>query len=329
MDLTRLNLPDWSTQPLIYIGLATLLYATFQLASQASVYLHRGTLQKRYNQPNQSNWALVTGATDGIGFGFSQELCARGFNVILHGRNATKLQRRQAELAREFPTQKTGILCMDVTATDETIDLLPDKIHKITHIAAEQEGKLTVLVNNVGGDHGTAYRAFSTLSYADTELSIARNASFMAHATRVLLPILARNAPGLILNVSSAAAYGMPYVSLYSGTKGFVNSFTLALEAENKAEGLGVEVLGLRVGQVRSAGLDYVKPGLFVPDSRTMAAAGLDRVGCGRVIVTGYFWHWLQCISLDLLPRWLMMKVTVGKMQELKAKEEEKKNKKV
>ncbi|CAL5867010.1 uncharacterized protein PFLUO_LOCUS1222 [Penicillium psychrofluorescens] len=327
MDFSRLNPPDWSTQSLIYIGLATLLYATFHLAREASVFLSRGTLKKRYNQPGQSNWALVTGATDGIGFGFSQELCARGFNVILHGRNPTKLQQRQAELAREFPGQKTGILCMDVTATDETIELLADKIHKITHIAAEQESRLTVLVNNVGGDHGTAYRTLPTLSYTETEETIARNASFTAHVTRMLLPILARNAPGLVLNVSSFAVYGMPYLSLYSGTKGFVHSFTRALEAESKAEGWGVEVLGLRVGQVRSAGMDYVKSSFMVPESRTLAAAGLDRVGCGRVIVTGYIGHLLHSLALDLLPRWFMMKATVSRIRELRVMEQEKNKK--
>jgi short-subunit dehydrogenase len=326
MDLHSLNLPDWTTQVLIYIGLVTLLYATVQLTRQASIYLHRGTLQKRYNHPNQSNWALVTGATDGIGFGFCQELCARGFNVILHGRNAAKLQRRQAELAHEFPAQKTGILCMDVTEMDETIDLLAEKVHKITHIAAEPAGRLTVLVNNVGGD-SNAYRGLGMLGYPETEANIARNASFMVHATRVLLPLLVQNAPGLVLNISSFASYGMPYISVYSGTKGFVDSFTRALEAEMKAEGSGVEVLGLRVGQVRSAGLDYVKSGLFVPESRTMAAAGLDRVGCGRPVVTGYFWHWLQGLSLGIMPRWLMMKIIIRNIQELRALEEEKNKK--
>ena len=119
----------------------------------------------------------------------------------------------------------------------------------------------------------------------------------------------------------------MPYISVYSGTKGFVDSFTRALEAEMKAEGSGVEVLGLRVGQVRSAGLDYVKSGLFVPESRTMAAAGLDRVGCGQPVVTGYFWHWLQGLSLGIMPRWLMMKIIIRNIQELRALEDEKNKK--
>lgn len=313
--------PSWPT-PLSTIGLATLSYLTYTLTRQASIYLLPSQLP-RYNRPG-TNWALVTGATDGIGFGFCQELCARGFNVILHGRNAEKLARRAAELNASFPRCRVDTLCLDVVGMGPGIDDVPRQVRDIIARQGKDEGRLSVLVNNVGGETRPSV-TLDTLSYADVDATIDKNARFMAQITRVLLPVLSEGPgrSGLVLNVSSLSQYGLPYISVYSASKGFVDSFTKALEAECSAEGCGVDVMALRVGQVRTAGYD-VESNLFVPEARTLAKAGLDRVGCGRVIVWAYFWHWLQGLSFEFVPRWVLIRATVQKMMEIKEKDEAK-----
>ena len=306
-----MSLSQWS-KPLAYLGAATLTYITIQFARQATVYLHPSTLQKRFN-PTGTNWALVTGATDGIGFGFCQELCARGFNVILHGRNRAKLEQRIRELEAEFPGCKTGIVVLDVTTMTPAMDSIPDNIQAIL---AEHGGKLSVLINNVGGDT-KPFMPLDQNAFEDVQATINRNAGVMAQMTRLTLPLLSQAAPGLVMNVSSISAFGFPYITVYSSTKGFVDTFTRALEAECAYERNGVDVMGLRVGQVKTAGFDYVDSSLFTPTGRTLASAGLNRVGCGRVIVWAYFWHWVQGLSFDVLPRSVLMKVTATKMKEL------------
>lgn len=316
--------PPWPSWPtfLSTIGLATLSYLTYTLTRQASIYLLPSQMP-RYNRPG-TNWALVTGATDGIGFGFCQELCARGFNVILHGRNAEKLARRAAELNASFPRRRVDTLCLDVVRTGPGIDDVPRQVRDIIARQGKDEGRLSVLVNNVGGETRPSV-TLDTLSYADVDITIDKNARFMAHITRVLLPVLSEGPgrSGLVLNVSSLSQYGLPYISVYSATKGFVDSFTKALEAECNAEGCGVDVMALRVGQVSTPGFD-VESNLFVPEARTLAKAGLDRVGCGRVIVWAYFWHWLQGLSFEFVPRWVLIRATVQKLMEIKEKEEAK-----
>lgn len=84
---------NWN--PFSYLGLAAATYLTWKFTQQAKVYLLPSTLNKRYNASG-NNWALVTGATNGIGFGFCEELCERGFNVILHGRNKALLNSGRA-----------------------------------------------------------------------------------------------------------------------------------------------------------------------------------------------------------------------------------------
>ncbi|KAJ5642396.1 hypothetical protein N7490_006396 [Penicillium lividum] len=308
---------DWKT-PIAYIGLAALTYTTYKLTRQATVYLLPSTLTKSHN-PTNKNWALVTGATDGIGFGFCQELCARGFNVILHGRNAEKLERRARELEAEFPARKTGIVVLDaVGVTSAALDDVVDQVRAITE---GDGGDLSVLVNNVGGEV-RPYTAFDEYTFEEAARTMDSNAGFMMQITRVLLSLLQERTRGIVMNVSSMAAYGLPYISVYSASKGFVDTFTRALEAEVNAEGRNVDVMALRVGPVRTASFD-VKTGLFVPDARGLASAGLNRVGCGRVIVWAHFGHWLQGLSLDVLPRWVMMKITTMKMMSLRKEEME------
>lgn len=297
--------------PFAYLGVATLVFTTLAFTRQATVYLLPSTLH-RYNR-SKNNWALITGATDGIGFGFAQELCARGFNVILHGRNAEKLATRERELNAMFPGRKTGIVVRDVVGGSEGVDGVAGEVHEIIRAGG---GSLTVLVNNVGGET-KPYTTLDELNAGDVDATLAKNAVFMTQITRVLMPLLAEGRCGLVLNVSSISSYGFPYISVYSGTKGYVDSFTRALEAECAAEKPGVKVMGLRVGQVKTAGFDIAES-LFVPGARRMAKAGLDRVGCGKTIVWGYFWHWVQGLSFSVLPRWMLMRITTAKLMALK-----------
>jgi len=298
------------TKPLAYLGLFTLAKTALSLTRQVTTYLRPSTLVQTYN-PCRKNWALVTGATDGIGFGFAQELCARGFNVILHGRNAKKLQHRQAELQSEFPNAKLGFVVRDAQNISADIDGVDDEVGAI--VGAE---KLTVLVNNVGGETRPS-TLLKEYTFEEVQDTISRNATFAIQITRVLARRLEGDAPGLVLNVSSVAAFGLPYISAYSSTKGFVDSFTKSLRAEFAAEGKAVEVMGLRVAEVRTAGYD-VKSNLFVPEARVLAGASLDRVGCGQEIVWAYFWHWVQGLSFDVLPRWLMLKIAGMKLKAIR-----------
>ncbi|KAJ5426334.1 hypothetical protein N7465_001404 [Penicillium sp. CMV-2018d] len=315
------------TKPLAYLGLLTLGKTAFFLTRQATTYLLPSTLQQ-YNS-TKTNWALVTGATDGIGFGFGQELCARGFNVILHGRNAEKLDRRRRELQTLFPEVCVAVLVRDaqnLTADIDDVDAeVRDIIRRCNSTAGSNShdtGTLTVLINNVGGETRPS-TLLKEYTFEDVQATVSRNATFAIQITRVLAAQLEENAPGLVMNVSSLAAFGLPYISIYSSTKGFVDSFTKSLRAEFAAEGKKVEVMGLRVAEVRTPGYD-VKSNLFIPEARVLAAAGLDRVGCGQEIVWAYFWHWLQGLSFEYLPRWMLMKISAMKLKAIRADREAK-----
>lgn len=293
------------------IGAATTCLWTLELARNLVTYLRPSSLP-RFNPKDKDAWALVTGASDGIGFGFAQELSKRGFNVFLHGRNSEKLARRQEELQAEFPNTKYKIIVSDASNVSDNID-------SIATVVGDAE--LTVLVNNVGGEP-RAYRGLAELTYEDTRNTIHTNAMFMAQVTRALLPVLEMNGPSLILNISSVASYGIPYVPIYSGTKGFVDSFSYSLRAEMQVEKKDVEVQCVRVGNVRSSSNDS-NASLSTPDARSMAAGALNRVGSGALVI-GHWKHLLPASSLDLFPRSMLSSHMAQVMRNLRKKEDAK-----
>lgn len=345
MSLTRLI--SSLTLPLATLGLFTMAYYMKHMISFVYLYtFHRGALVPRYlrdhrlqeplsesattkpsvtptEPPEQieRSWALVTGASDGIGKGFAQELCSRGFNVVLHGRNAAKLDRVRQELREDFPHIKTQAMVLDVTHFDIT-----DMQREVERMASLP---LTVLVNNVGGvgpvmlDQGDYFPLASyTASQIDGMIDL--NARFMSHLTGLLVPVLSRNKPSLIVNVCSLADLGVPYLSLYAACKGFamVLSRSLSLEFDPRLEDAGIEVLGIQAGEVNS-GHNTASVTWNRPSSRVMAKAALDKVGCGRVVVAGYWAHGLMTSIIGVLPegmsRSMLVQVFKAEVEKMKA----------
>jgi 17beta-estradiol 17-dehydrogenase / very-long-chain 3-oxoacyl-CoA reductase len=276
-----------------YVGAATLGALLVRLLQELHLFLRPSSLS-RYRTPGKETWAFVSGASDGIGLGFAQELCQRGFNVFLHGRNRDKLLSIQEQLRTTYPSVQTKIIVFDALNPNEDMDRIVREIG---------DAHLTVLVNNIGGCllSGPPYVRLQNITYKQMNDMITVNTVFMTNLTRLLLPTLLKNAPGLIMNISSATSFGLPWLTVYAGTKGFVNSFSKSLAAEMRAEGEDVEVLAVIVGSVKTAGND-VDEGVFTPKARKMASASLDRVGCGWMVTWGYWLHRLQGIGFEILP---------------------------
>jgi 17beta-estradiol 17-dehydrogenase / very-long-chain 3-oxoacyl-CoA reductase len=110
----------------------------------------------------------------------------------------------------------------------------------------------------------------------------------------------------------------MPYVSVYSSTKSLNLSLSNALNFEFPAEGHEVETLCIVVGSVKSAGNAGAKQGWAVPTTRGMAKSALERVGCGRAAVAGYWAHGLQVGFLKLMPEGVVRKMLIDKLKPMR-----------
>ncbi|WP_343674062.1 SDR family NAD(P)-dependent oxidoreductase [Chitinophaga sp.] len=228
----------------------------------------------RYLVPDA--YALVTGATDGIGKAIALELASKGFNLVIHGRNKEKLTLVTQEIKAINPA------CKVVHLMHGEWDL-PIGI------------PLTVLVNNVGVGPIESF-----VSAREIDSTIDLNVTYPTKLTRHVLPLMHK--PALILNVSSyAALMPPPYLAVYAGTKAYNNAFSISLARELE----NVEVISLIVASVHTA--SNIKPVTFMrPSAATFAKHVLKIVGCGKKQVIPYWPHAVQIFLVSLLPeRWI------------------------
>jgi short-subunit dehydrogenase len=177
-------------------------------------------------------YALVTGASRGIGRALALNLAQGGYDLLLVARSAEQLQALAAEI-REQHQRQAQVLATDLAATDAAATVAA---WVATHTAA-----LGVLVNNAG--YGMWGR-FEQLSLAEQQNMMQLNMSLPVALTHALLPALHQTTKAYILNVASTAAYqAVPTLSVYAASKAFLLSFSRGLRYELKDTGISVTCL--------------------------------------------------------------------------------------
>ena len=281
------------TKFLVAIGILWSTQTTFRLVEFFHLYfLRRTSLPKYVSAPSSKSetWALVTGASDGIGLAFAEELLSRHINVVLHGRNKSKLESVQTNLLRKYPTRQIRLLILDASTTASNASALSAATQSLTTL------NLRILINNLGGTGTvtTLWAPLSARSCSDIGQILDITARFPTEITREILPLLTHNQPSLILNIGSGISdFATPYIEVYAGAKAYNQAFSRSLALEMRAEGNDVEVLHLQAGMVstdpRVRGVS-----LMVPSARDFARRSLDVVGCGREVVWPYWMHAVQ-----------------------------------
>ncbi|KAK2006194.1 short chain dehydrogenase, partial [Colletotrichum eremochloae] len=225
-------------QALKTIGLVWVLYSAYRLCNALAQWILPAVPLTRYqNKGPFESWAVVTGASAGVGLGCAQELALRGFNVVLFGHDEDALENARALIESECLRRHKGDVAVRLVVLDAVASSAQQVQAAIDGLA---DLDVTVLVNNVGGvpaaqqQGSSVQRPLREMSVDDVDATIDLNARFMARLTRLMLPALARNGPSLVLNVGSTTAGS---AAVYSGAKAFVASFSRSLTREMAAEG--------------------------------------------------------------------------------------------
>ena len=283
-------------------------YQLYKLSSFTYEHFVRPSSLNRYKTSSSPSWALITGASDGIGKGFAEELCERGFNVVLHGRNEKKLNAVKDGLKEQWPDREVRIMVLD--AGNET----GDYAKMDSAVQQLQDINLKVLINNVGGGGGVrpVWIPLQDSTEDWPRMILDLNARFPTEITKRLLPQFIKNSPALIMNIGSVGGeVPSPYITIYAGAKSYNKAWSRSLALELRAEGQDVEVLHQLVGMV-SSGSEPRDTSLLCPSSRRMAQGSLDKVGCGKAVVFGYWPHELQCKMFADLPAWIGEKIILS-----------------
>ncbi|XP_063786869.1 very-long-chain 3-oxoacyl-CoA reductase-B-like isoform X2 [Pseudophryne corroboree] len=215
-------------------------------------------------------WAVVTGATDGIGKAYAEELARRGLNVVLISRTLKKLQ-SVAEGLELQPGRKTKIIQVDFTGGPEIYPKIEEGLKGLD---------IGILVNNVGMVYGNSVSKFLDVPDVNQSLTNIINCNILTvvHMTRLVLPQMVSRKKGLIINISSEAGYSpLPLVTVYSATKAFVDFFSRGVHAEYKSDGITVQsVLPLLVSTPM---IHSMEDTIIVKKAEDFAREALNTVG--------------------------------------------------
>lgn len=177
-------------------------------------------------------WALITGASSGIGAEFAHKLAARGMHLVLVARREEKL----TELADELHTRH-GTLCEVIPA--DLSDASQAKI--VVDEIAKRGRKIELVVNNAG------FATVGDIANTDVErvMELVRlNIGAVTELTYRFLPEMTERGHGAIINVASVAAFQpVAYMGAYAASKSYVLHFTEALWAEARDSGVTVMAL--------------------------------------------------------------------------------------
>lgn len=235
-------------------------------------------------------WAIITGASSGIGKALAFELARNDFNLFLTARNETALTKIADECRNKFNI-KTEILSADLAD--------PDSINNL--IAAISNKQFDVLVNNAG----FGVRGDFVETDLDEELKMLNvQIAAMLKLTKAVLPQMTRRKSGKILNVASVYSFApVPKQSVYSAAKSFILNFSRALQNEVKNSGVSVTVLcpGITQTEFRArAGIADKKDSGMTAEA--VAAIAFKQLMNGKHIVVPGFQNKVFVIMAKYLP---------------------------
>ncbi|KAK4139310.1 NAD(P)-binding protein [Dichotomopilus funicola] len=277
---------------------------------------------KRIAGETNTAFALITGASAGIGLGIAKELARQGFGVVMLGHLADELSEAAAEVRKLLPPtgsaageNRVRTLVMDArTATPADLEAA---------VASLSDVPLTILVNNVGGNPVAVppFRPLATYSCDDVDGVINQNARFMARLTALLLPVLEGRRHGqqdqpsdkshrsLIISLSSAAHIGLPWLVMYSATKAFNRALGFSLARElptvQSPSAVPIDSIVVTPGEVLSQGNSRGVPA-SAPTAAEFGRAIVHKadgaVARGWMEMRAHWWHDVEDVLVRMAP---------------------------
>lgn len=203
--------PEYSvTFILILLGL----YSVLNFLAKFFLGIWNAFLRPGVNLRKYGNWAIVTGATDGIGRGYAKQLAKRRINLILVSRSEEKLKETSEELSKKHGVSIETV-SIDLTASDLETALKP-----LEKLVADLD--VGILINNAG----MSYPFAQYLHEVDDELItklLKINVEAVTRLSKLVIPGMLKRRKGAIVNIGSGAATVLPsdpLYAVYAGTKG-------------------------------------------------------------------------------------------------------------
>jgi uncharacterized protein len=253
-------------------------------------------------------WAVVTGASGGIGYEMARNLASRGHSLVLVARSADKLQ-ALAEAAKREHGVDALVIATDLSAADAA-DRVAENIRGAGIVPM-------VLVNNAGFG---LYGLHTETKLENEQAMLNLNIVTLTRLTKCLLPGMVAAKRGKILNVASTASFQPgPYMAVYYATKAYVLSYSEALAEE--LAGSGITVTALCPGPTASGFQDKAAmhdsalvKGKKLPTAKEVADYATKAMDHGQRVAIHGTMNWMLAQSVRFTPRrivtWLVAKMS-------------------
>lgn len=250
----------------------------------------RKDLLKRYGK---DSWALVTGATDGIGKGICMELARTGFNIILVSRTESKLKLVSEEIKKLNPSIKTHYIPYD-------FDKLTTEENYTKFFGNLQEKfDISILVNNVGTEH---HNTFDRVRIDCLYTAINLNIIPQVVLTKILFEKMKQRKRSAIISLSSfAAEFPFAMKSLYSATKIFNHYLSKGLQEETNLNYPNIDWMSVKPLEVETVLSTTKADGFMVITPKQCAESILNDLGYEQETYT----HWAHKIQAFVLINFL------------------------
>ena len=247
------------------------------------------------------SYALITGASKGIGRAIAEELAGRGYNVLLVARSENPLKELAVRLGENYKV-KADFLALDLTAAGAA--------QQIFHYCEERKYAVGILVNNAGYGLSGPFEKYELTDHLDM---MRLNMRVPVELSKLFLPGLRALPRSYILNIASTAAYqAVPNLSLYAATKAFVLTFSRGLRQELRGSSVSVTCISpgstdtdfVVRAQIGEKGLKTAKRVHMTPAA--VAKIAVDATLAGKAeVITGVI-NKLGALMVWLLPKGLV-----------------------
>lgn len=251
-------------------------------------------------------YAVVTGASSGIGKAIGEELAKRGYNLVLVSKNKELLESVHREFASTFPDRTIIHLAANLENENE--------VHAVADKCIELQLDISILVNCAGF---AVWSAFGKGSLEAQLAVINVNVISPLILLHKLLPVLKKYSKGYVLNVSSTTIFQpTPFLSVYAGSKKFIKYFTDCVRAESKDDALTISCLipgSTKTNFSNRAGLSETIINKAKPvemEASTVAKKAIDGMFRGKKVIIPGLVNKAHYFLAGILPATLATKMT-------------------
>lgn len=294
-----------------YFGMAVLSVALVKLAMRlanniGTFFFGTGAVDfKKYG-----SWSVITGATDGIGKAYAEQLAKRGQNIVLISRTLAKLEQLAKELEDTYKV-KTLVIAADFTEPNSIYEDIKIKVKDLD---------IGVLINNVGMSYANP-EYFDILAKENPEMMnsmINANIMSVTKMTAIVLPTMLAKKKGIIINnASSSGRAPTAFLAMYSASKAYVDFFSRALASEYEDKGIIVQSICPFFVATKLAKIK--KSSMMAPSPTSFVCSALKTIGTQRVS-NGCIPHQLQGWAVEsLAPEAVYNSITNDMMKKSRA----------